>query len=249
MALIIGASYTANLAAFLTIQRSSNIGSIYDLVGLATASVTAYIPRIRHRYGILAMTANLSDINALEETADLVAQGQLAAFLYDDVVLKYTTALYPNCAVKLLKDRLEPFDYGLAFKVGTNVSTVNAFSEAILKAQESGYISEQEEKFLLESSPCLSGSSATTNNDIDRITFMSVYGLWVILASGLGMGLIIMLIVRWKRRPIWQAALAEQQNGKDPVNAMQPRRERQMLTHQETRINLPGLDHSESNLA
>ena len=43
----------------------------------------------------------------------------------------------------------------------------------------------------------------------ERITFMSVYGLWVILASGLVVGALVMLVVRWRRQNNW-AKIAEE---------------------------------------
>ena len=73
-----------------------------------------------------------------------------------------------------------------------------------------------------------------------------MYGLWVILAAGLGIGIIVMFIVRWKKKPLWQAALAEQQDtfGKGPHEKPPIR-----YKHEELRVVSRGLDHSESNLA
>ena len=238
MALIIGASYTANLAAYLLVQQTSAISSVYDLVGLAVSSVSAYIPQLRHMYGILALDANLTDVDSISETADLVATGRLAAFLNDDVVLKYATAMYPDCGVKMLKDRVDTFDYGLAFRVGFNTSIIDEFSEAILQVKESGYISQQEQKFFLMTSPCISGSDSISK-DTGSITFLSVYGLWVILAAGLGIGIIVMFIVRWKRKPLW---LEQEKLGLGPNGKLH-------YKHEELTVVSRGLDHSESNIA
>lgn len=45
VALILSASYTANLAAFLTLQSFSSVNSIYDLQGLAVSTVEVYQDR------------------------------------------------------------------------------------------------------------------------------------------------------------------------------------------------------------
>lgn len=212
MALIIGSSYTANLAAFLTVRRASSIRSVYDLSGLAVASVPVYTSRLRSQYGIIASDANITDLASVEDTAELVAKGNLAAFLYDDVVEGYIAATFPGCSVKILKDKIQPFDYGVAFKKGTEESLVNGFSSAILKLQEGGYISQFEDRFLLKNSPCLSGSSSTVDSEIDRISFKSVYGLWVILGVGLVVGAIVMILVRFRRKKSW-AKFAEEMEG------------------------------------
>ena len=207
-ALILCSSYTANLAAFLTVRRASAIRSVYDLGGLAVASVPVYIPRLRSQYGIIASDANITDIASVEDATELVAKGHLAAFLYDSVVEEYVAATFPGCAVRVLKDRIQPFDYGLAFRSGLDQKLVDSFSREILKLQEGGYISQFQDRFLLTNSPCSAGAS-TVDNAIDRITFMSVYGLWVILASGLVVGALVMLVVRWRRQNNW-AKIAEE---------------------------------------
>lgn len=212
VALIIGSSYTANLAAFLTVRRASSIRSVYDLSGLAVASVPVYIPRLRSQYGIIASDANITDVASVDDTAELVAKGSLAAFLYDDVVGGYVAATFPGCAVRILKDKIQPFDYGVGFRKGTDQSLVAGFSNAILKLHEGGYISQFEDRFLLKNSPCLSGSASTVDSEIDRISFKSVYGLWVILGVGLVVGTIVMFLVRFRRKKNW-AKFAEEMEG------------------------------------
>jgi hypothetical protein len=205
LALIIGSSYTANLAAFLTVKNVNAIRSIYDLGGLSTASVPVYIPLLRSNYGLLSADAGIADIDDVRTTAGLVARGSLAAFLYDDVVSSYVTATFPGCAVRILKDKVQPFDYGVAFKKGFNSTTIDFFSEAILRAQERGDVARAEDRYLLKSSPCLVGAQSTANG-IERIAFKSVYGLWVILLAGLVVGIVIMAVVRSRRNRQWKAA-------------------------------------------
>ncbi|KAL4527734.1 hypothetical protein Ndes2526B_g08591 [Nannochloris sp. 'desiccata'] len=202
-ALILCPSYTANLAAFLTVQRSNMIRSVYDLSGLAVSSVPVFIPRLKLQYGIFASDANISDVEGVVEEAELVAKGALAAFMYDNVVEEYVAATFPGCAVRVLPDKVQPFDYGVAFKKGTDPELVSNFSIAILEVQEAGLVSEYEEKFLLKNGPC---SSANADGvDHDRISFNSVYGLWVILCAGLVAGVIVMVFVRRHRVKAWEA--------------------------------------------
>lgn len=37
------------------------------------------------------------------------------------------------------------------------------------------------------------------DSETDRITFRSVYGLWIIMGAGIGVGILIMLVGRWYR--------------------------------------------------
>jgi len=201
-ALILCSSYTANLAAFLTTQRTNTIRSVYDLSGLAVSSVAIYIPYLKSQYGILALDANISDVEMVVAEADLVAKGSLASFMYDNVVSEYVAASFPGCAVRVLPDKVQPFDYGIAFKKGTDPELVDSISTAILTLQEQGIISQYENRFLLKNSPC-SGANADTSSD--QISFDSVYGLWVILCAGLVAGVIIMLFVRRHRIEAWEA--------------------------------------------
>jgi ABC-type amino acid transport substrate-binding protein len=52
VALILSASYTANLAAFLTLKSFSSLNSIFDLQGYAVSTVEAYQQRIQDGYGL-----------------------------------------------------------------------------------------------------------------------------------------------------------------------------------------------------
>ena len=215
MALIVGSSYTANLAAFLTVQKVNNqITSVYDLPGLAVASVPVYIPRLRSQYGIIASDANITDIQSVKDTAGLVAGGNLAAFLYDDVVSAYVTATFPGCAVRLLPDKIQPFDYGIAFTKGFDPNLVDQISAGVLEVQESGFITQLEARYLLESSPCLTGASASSI-DSNQLSFQAVYGLWVILGAGLVAGACCMLVVRWKKKKMWAVHAIEEENRKN----------------------------------
>ena len=111
--------------------------------------------------------------------------------------------------------QVQPFDYGMAFKKGTDPALIQAFSSAILVVQENGYVTQFEQRFLLTDSPCIVSSANTVDSNIDRISFQSVYGLWVILLAGVAVGIITMLLVRWRRKKVWaeQAAAAAAHDG------------------------------------
>ncbi len=194
VALILSASYTANLAAFLTLQSFSSVNSIYDLQGLAVSTVEVYQDRILSRYGLKTVEAKIASADDIKDEAGLVAQGVLAGFLIDAEVAQYLVATWPNCALTLLPQTVEPYDYGLAFNPRTDTGIVDAFSLAIIRLLEDGTISDIGSQYLLDNSPCL--NQGINNDEIGQITFMQVYGLWVLLGAGVVAGLAIVLLLR-----------------------------------------------------
>ena len=194
VALILGASYTANLAAFLTLQNFGNVNSVYDLQGLAVSSVPVYQPRLLSKYGLVTVEAQINSMADLEAQADLVATGKLAAFLTDAEVVQYIVAKFPECRLRMLSNTIEPFDYGLAFNTRIDQSVVDEFSLAILELTEDGTIPGIGNDFLLEDSPCLQGG--ISGDEISQISFEQVYGLWILIGGGMAFGLIV---VAWLR--------------------------------------------------
>lgn len=159
-ALILGSSYTANLAAFLTIQKIGAVNSIYDLTGLSTMTVGSYAERLKQRYPITPGVYNVSSIDDVFSIGEEIQGGLYRAFLYDVEVLQYVVANFRDCGVRLLSETYQPFDYGLAFAKDTSPELVDAFSRAILALQESGSMEIYREQFMMLDSPCLGISSS-----------------------------------------------------------------------------------------
>ncbi|KAI8104821.1 hypothetical protein M9434_003373 [Picochlorum sp. BPE23] len=203
VALILGASYTANLAAFLTLQSFGNVNSVYDLQGLAVSAVPVYQPRLLTKYGLVTVEAKINSMVDIEAEADLVASGKLAAFLTDAEVIQYVVAKFPECRVRMLSNTIEPFDYGLAFNPRIDQSIVDEFSVAILELTEDGTIPRIGEDFLLEDSPCL--KEGMSGDEISQISFEQVYGLWILIGGGMALGLIVVagLRVYKSKRDMW----------------------------------------------
>ena len=203
VALILSASYTANLAAFLTLKSFSSVNSIYDLQGYAVSTVEAYQQRIQEGYGLKTMVADLSTRDDLTKEAGQVAMGSLAAFLYDTEVAQYLVATWPECRLRLLPDTIEPFDYGLAFNTRTDQDIVDAFSFSILRLTEDGTIKTLGDKFLMNDSPCL--NQGINNEEIGQINFTQVYGLWVLIGAAMvtGIGIVILVRIQKNRHGLW----------------------------------------------
>lgn len=203
MALILGASYTANLAAFLTLRNFGDVNSVYDLVGLAASTVPVYQEKLRNRYGLVTVEADINGMDDIEREADLVANGNLAAFLTDAETIQYVVATYPECKVRMLQNTIEPFDYGLAFSERTDSSIVEAFDIGLIKLVESGRMVDIGEQYLLSNSPCL--DQGLGSDETDQIGFKEVYGLWILVAAAMALGLCIVILRRMykTKKGVW----------------------------------------------
>lgn len=202
--LILSASYTANLAAFLTLKSYGSLNRIEDLQGTAVSTVEAYQPRFASRYGIKTLLANITGPDSIIAEAGDVLSGQLIGWLHDTEVAQYYVATWPGCELRLLDQRVEPFEYGLAFSPFVDSSIVDAFSLSILRLIEDGTIPQIGDTFLLSDSPCLNPED--NESEIAQLSFGQVYGLWVLLAAGVLVGLVLMMAKRWlksHRNPDW----------------------------------------------
>ena len=201
--LILSSSYTANLAAFLTLKSYGEINDIRDLIGLSVSTVEVYQPRFQDGYGLRTVVANITSADDIVREMRDVESGRLAAFLIDREVAQFEVAKWPQCGLRLLPAITEPFDYGLAFGPGTPRPVVDAFSVGILLNTEDRTIQEWADDFLLSNSPCLEGS---TGGELDQLTFTEVYGLWVLIVGSIVLGMIIMAGKRYhkyRRNPEW----------------------------------------------
>jgi ABC-type amino acid transport substrate-binding protein len=198
MTLILINTYTANLAAALTVnQINSQITSIDQLKGKAVASNAVYVGKLRSRYGILAVELNDNDPNMLYNAAELVKNGELTAVITDKPLVENLLANFQGCAVRQLSNALlEPFNYGYAVRNGINATFLDDLSGSILILQENGDLQDLAESFLGYNSRDDCGNLQT---DEYSIGFHSLYGLWVLLAAGILIGFVLMLFSRRRR--------------------------------------------------
>jgi len=121
--------YTANLAAVLTVnQISSQIKSINDLRGKSVQTNSIYMPRLRTQYGILASELIYDGPQDLADAMNLVIKGDLSALITDAPMIEWLLSQQQGCTVRMLPDVIEPFSYGIAFRVGTSIAVVDTFS-------------------------------------------------------------------------------------------------------------------------
>ena len=199
MALILINTYTANLAAVLTVNKiSSSINSVEQLRGKAVATNDIYIPRLRARYGIIATEVETEPEELMNLMQEIIA-ANLAAVITDAPSLWVTAPLVPNCQVRVLQQEIEPFSYGIAFKPGTNETIISNFSEFLLTLQEEGDLERLIKTFLNPPTDLAKCEGGTASGGNTAVTFYSLYGLWVLLGGSLVFGLFCMLIAMFRR--------------------------------------------------
>lgn len=196
LSLILSAAYTANLAAFLTLRNGGTIGAIEDLKGAAVASVQFFAARLRSEYGVIASDANITDTASILAAGNLVEQGKLKAFVFYQTVLQWAVTQYPDCKLTVVGAAL-PYYYAIPFAKGMDPGLVGDFSDAVLRLMETGLMRQLEDKYINKANACFDPSSLSKSTQID---FLSLWGLWVIVAAGLGLGAGITLANRWHRQ-------------------------------------------------
>eukprot|EP00892_Ulva_mutabilis_P009350 jgi/Ulvmu1/6788/UM030_0126.1 len=186
LVLIITHTYTANLAAFLTVHvLGGSMGSIEDLKGKAVATVAPYVSRLDQNHAIEGSTVDGWDYGTMVAK---LKEGRYAAIISDDTQLKPRAYADSSCSLHLLPVEVEPFDLAFAFRRGFPNDTLREdVSNALLAMQEDSTLSDIKEQHLPKPPDCL--SRVTEYDERTQVGFMSVWGLWIIMAVAVGLAI------------------------------------------------------------
>eukprot|EP00058_Branchiostoma_floridae_P007221 XP_002592709.1 hypothetical protein BRAFLDRAFT_67149 [Branchiostoma floridae] len=157
---IIVATYTANLAAFLTVSRmDTDINSVEDLVSQKLVqygtvqnsqplsffeSSSIHTFETMARYMKVHSTLTMSSRDGIEK-----AREERYAFIWDSAVLDYVVK-QPPCNLRTVGRLFGKIGFGFGLQKGS--AYTDAFSIAILQARESGYLDKLKEKWF--GGPC-----------------------------------------------------------------------------------------------
>ncbi|XP_078667093.1 glutamate receptor ionotropic, kainate 1-like isoform X2 [Branchiostoma floridae x Branchiostoma belcheri] len=152
---IIVATYTANLAAFLTVSRmDTDINSVEDLVSQKLVqygtvqnsqplsffeSSSIHTFETMARYMKVHSTLTMSSRDGIEK-----AREERYAFIWDSAVLDYVVK-QPPCNLRTVGRLFGKIGFGFGLQKGS--AYTDAFSIAILQARESGYLDKLKEKW------------------------------------------------------------------------------------------------------
>lgn len=211
MSVVLVATYQANLTANITVTRlNSEVRSVQDLKGRAVGSEEIYLARLRARYGIVATDMRVA-WPADDDLVGALMTGQLAAVVDDEVSNVYLATQESTCGIKVLPERLEPFDYAVALRKGMPNNVTEALSGAIIRLQEAGQLELLQENYVMKAlGNCPYDGEIKT--EIISVGFLNLWGLWVVLISGCVLGLLFMLATRRLRFRKHAAGIAARSN-------------------------------------
>ena len=209
--LIMISSYTANLAAFLTIDRmDSPITSVQDLAtsdirygAVLTGSTAAFFKDSTSQL-YRRMWARMKDWDSVlvdSNTAGVhkvVADGGTFAFFMESLSIEYQ--IERNCQLIQVGNNLDSKSYGIALPKRSILRPL--LSSAIIRLKEQGVLAALKRRWWEEER----GGGACTLKEkagnVNRLTLHNLGGIFVVLVMGLVMGLILMglevLWIRWK---------------------------------------------------
>ncbi|XP_041616076.1 glutamate receptor ionotropic, delta-2 isoform X2 [Vulpes lagopus] len=214
-ALIVISSYTANLAAFLTITRiESSIQSLQDLskqtdIPYGTVLDSAVYEHVRMK-GMnpferdsmysqmwrMINRSNGSENNVLESQAGIqkVKYGNYA-FVWDAAVLEYVAINDPDCSFYTIGNTVADRGYGIALQHGSPYRDV--FSQRILELQQNGDMDILKHKWWPKNGQCALYSSVDTKQKGGALDIKSFAGVFCILAAGIVLSCFIAMLETW----------------------------------------------------
>ncbi|XP_053363167.1 glutamate receptor 4a isoform X2 [Clarias gariepinus] len=204
--LIIISSYTANLAAFLTVERMvSPIESAEDLAKqteiaygtLESGSTKEFFKRSK----IAVYEKMWSYMRSAEPsvftktTAEGVARVRKSkgkyAFLLESTMNEYTEQRKP-CDTMKVGGNLDSKGYGIATPKGSQLRTpVNL---AVLKLSEAGVLDKLKNKWWYDKGECGPKDSGSKDKSSQALSLSNVAGVFYILVGGLGLAMLVALV-------------------------------------------------------
>uniref|UniRef100_A0A8C1THS5 Glutamate receptor n=1 Tax=Cyprinus carpio TaxID=7962 RepID=A0A8C1THS5_CYPCA len=204
--LIIISSYTANLAAFLTVERMvSPIESAEDLAKqteIAYGTLDSGSTKEFFRRSKIAVYEKMwSYMKSAEPTvftkttAEGVARVRKSkgkyAFLLESTMNEYTEQRKP-CDTMKVGGNLDSKGYGVATPKGSQLR--NAVNLAVLKLNEQGLLDKLKNKWWYDKGECGSGGGDSKDKSSQALSLSNVAGVFYILVGGLGLAMLVALV-------------------------------------------------------
>uniref|UniRef100_A0AAQ5Y1X5 Glutamate receptor n=1 Tax=Amphiprion ocellaris TaxID=80972 RepID=A0AAQ5Y1X5_AMPOC len=213
--LIVCSSYTANLAAYLTVSRMDHaIRSFQDLarqidVDYGTVRDSAVYDYFRNKgtnpleqdstYAELWRT--ISKNNGMDYSVSSPSEGIRKAkkgpfaFLWDMAVLEYAALTDDDCTITVSGNSMSSKGYGIAMQHGSPYRDL--FSQKILELQEKGDLDIMKQKWWPRTGRCDLSSHASAHPDGRSLKLHSFAGIFCILAAGLLLACLVAGLEAW----------------------------------------------------
>ncbi|KAI9529442.1 Glutamate receptor ionotropic, delta-1 [Dissostichus eleginoides] len=213
--LIVCSSYTANLAAYLTVSRMDHaIRSFQDLarqmeVDYGTVRDSAVYDYFRNKgtnpleqdstYAELWRTLSRNNgqdfsVSSPSEGIRKAKKGPYA-FLWDLAVLEYAALTDDDCTITVSGNRFSSKGYGIAMQHGSPYRDL--FSQKILELQEKGDLDIMKQKWWPRTGRCDLNSHASAHPDGRSLKLHSFAGVFCILAAGLLLACLVAGLEAW----------------------------------------------------
>nr|KAG5703998.1 hypothetical protein BaRGS_032087 [Batillaria attramentaria] len=203
-AMIIVASYTANLAAFLVLDRpEARISGIDDPrlrnptedFKYATVKDSAVEMYFKRQVELSTMYRNMEGTNyhSAENAIQAVRDGGLQAFIWDSPRLEYEAA--NDCDLTTAGDLFGRSGLGIGLKKGS--MWTHSVSLAVLELHESGFMEKLDNRWILvdSKSQCPEGNSAPATLGLTNMA-----GVFMMVAGGIVAGVLLIFVeIAYKR--------------------------------------------------
>ncbi|XP_034408138.1 glutamate receptor ionotropic, delta-1 isoform X2 [Cyclopterus lumpus] len=213
--LIVCSSYTANLAAYLTVSRMDNaVRSFQDLskqVDLVYGTVrdSAVYEYFQAKgtnpleqdstFAELWKTINKNDAyeNSVPSPSEGIkkAKRESYAFLWDMAVVEYAALTDDDCTLTVAGNSMSTRGYGMALQHGSPYRDL--FSQKILELQEKGDLDILKQKWWPRKGRCDLQSHADAQPEGRALRLHSFAGVFCILAAGLLLALLVAALETW----------------------------------------------------
>uniref|UniRef100_A0A3B4ZHU1 Glutamate receptor n=1 Tax=Stegastes partitus TaxID=144197 RepID=A0A3B4ZHU1_9TELE len=250
--LIVCSSYTANLAAYLTVSRMDHaIRSFQDLarqidVDYGTVRDSAVYDYFRNKgtnpleqdstYAELWRT--ISKNNGMDYSVSSPSEGirkvkSPFAFLWDMAVLEYAALTDDDCTITVSGNSMSSKGYGIAMQHGSPYRDL--FSQKILELQEKGDLDIMKQKWWPRTGRCDLSSHASAHPDGRSLKLHSFAGIFCILAAGLLLACLVAGLEAW-----WNSNRCRQEQPKEVNLEQVHRRMNSLLDEDLAHKQIPG---------
>ncbi|MFT7807299.1 glutamate receptor ionotropic, delta-1-like, partial [Arapaima gigas] len=235
--LVVCSSYTANLAAYLTVSRMDNsIRTFQDLakqidLSYGTVRDSAVYDYFRAKgtnpleqdSTFAELWRTISKNNGHDHSVSSPSEGIRKAkkgpyaFLWDMAVVEYAALTDDDCTLTVTGNSMSSKGYGIAMQHGSPYRDL--FSQKILELQEKGDLDILKQKWWPRTGRCDLNSHAHAQPDGRALKLHSFAGVFCILAAGLLLACLVAGLEVW-----WNSNRCRQEQPKEEVNLEQVHR-------------------------
>ncbi|XP_040034696.1 glutamate receptor ionotropic, delta-1 isoform X4 [Gasterosteus aculeatus] len=254
--LIVCSSYTANLAAYLTVSRMDNaVRSFQDLSKQADlvygtvrdSAVYDYFQAkgtnpLEQDSTFAELWKTINQNNAFENSVSSPSEGikrakqESYAFLWDMAVLEYAALTDDDCTLTVAGNSMSTRGYGMALQHGSPYRDL--FSQKILELQEKGDLDTLKQKWWPRKGRCDLQSHADAQPEGRALHLHSFAGVFCILAAGLLLALLVAALETW-----WNSNHCRREQPKEVTKDYGPERVSGPLTYNDISASPEGRRH------